>query len=442
MAETSDVGLLPRTYFKMPRVPFDFRAVALAVVGLLVYEAGGWLISKIGTDNRLDIPGAFLAWFVELFDGFPILGARGGLLYDFFNTTLGIDEGKADTIHHVVGGIWFFAVWSFVGLAIRRIVSLRIARDEGLSLREAVGFAVRNWFTVLLAPAIIAVAAGLFWLCNLLAGLAMSIPFAGSVFAIIFVPLTVLSTLLLILIALGGLFGFPLVGAAAAWERNGSLDAISRAFTYVFASPLQYFLNFFLILVFTGIIVYVGNCFVLALTRSVDSGVVSDRLSVAIDAPAQTGVASADDDWARLSDDAKKDAATYREKTGFTGRATLEGRGVRARREAKDVPLPFAMDFDTVVHAPISHKVSIFMFWLFLKLIVLGVAAYAIFWFLGASSCLYADLRADVDGTEEDEIHTDEDDLPQAATEGALPPGVPAGTPTPPPSEPPPPPPA
>ena len=58
MAETSDVGLLPRTYFKMPRVPFDFRAVALAVVGVLVYQAGGWLISKIWTDNRLDIPGA------------------------------------------------------------------------------------------------------------------------------------------------------------------------------------------------------------------------------------------------------------------------------------------------------------------------------------------------------------------------------------------------
>ena len=68
-------------------------------------------------------------------------------------------------------------------------------------------------------------------------------------------------------------------------------------------------------------------------------------------------------------------------------------------------------------------------------LIVLGVAAYALFWFLGAGSCLYADLRADVDGTEEDEIHTDADDLPLAAPEGALPPGVPAGTPATPPLE-------
>ena len=45
--------------------------------------------------------------------------------------------------------------------------------------------------------------------------------------------------------------GLPLVGAAAAWERNGSLDAISRAFSYIFARPLQFFWNYFLILLFT-----------------------------------------------------------------------------------------------------------------------------------------------------------------------------------------------
>lgn len=433
MAETSDVGLLPRTYFKMPRVPFDFRAVALTIVGFLVYQGGGWLISKIGTDSKLDIPGAFLAWFVELFAGFPILGGRGGLLSHFFDSTFGLDYGEAKTIEVIVGGLWFFGVWSFVGLAIRRIVSLRIARDEGMGLRDAITFAFKNWLTVLVAPAIIALAAGLFWVCNLVAGALISIPWLGSVLALVFVPLTVLSTLLMILIALGGLFGFPLVGAAAAWERNGSLDAISRAFTYVFARPLQYFLNFFLILIFTGIVVFVGNCFVLALTRSVDSGIWSDSLSIAIDAPTQTGVGAADDDYARLSNEDKDKLRTYAEKTGLTGRASLAGRGDRDSRDK-----PFALKFDTVVHAPLGHKLSIFMFWLFLNLIVLGVASYAIFWFLGASSCLYADLRADVDGTEEDEIHTDEDDLPLAAPEGALPPGAPPSTPPAPPSDTPP----
>ena len=65
MAETSDVGLLPRTYFKMPRVPFDFRAVALTIAGFLVYQGGGWLLSKIVTGNNPDLPGAFLGWLAD-----------------------------------------------------------------------------------------------------------------------------------------------------------------------------------------------------------------------------------------------------------------------------------------------------------------------------------------------------------------------------------------
>ena len=40
------------------------------------------------------------------------------------------------------------------------------------------------------------------------------------------IPLAVISTLIIVLIAIGGIVGMPLVAAAAAWERNGSLDAI------------------------------------------------------------------------------------------------------------------------------------------------------------------------------------------------------------------------
>jgi hypothetical protein len=414
MAETSDVGLLPRTYFKMPRVPFDFRALALAIAGYLIYQGGGWVVSRIATGGKVDLPGSFLTWFVSLFDGFPLQGLRA-----FFDNVFGLSGDAANTLEILVGGLWFFAVWSFFGLAIRRIISLRIARDEGLSLREAVAFALKNWVTVLAAPVIIGLAAGLFCLCNMFAGLVMSLPFASWITSILLVPLTVLSTLLLLLIVVGGLFGFPLVGAAAAWERNGSLDAISRAFTYVFARPLQYWLNFFLILVFTAIIAYVGNGFVLALTRSVDAGVVSDHLSVTIDAPPREGVAVEKSDWSDLDEEAREKARQYGEKSGYTGRANLASRGAKDSKAR-----PFAMNWDTVYYAPLGHKVTVFMFWLFLNLIVMGVSAFAIMWFLGASSCLYADLRADVDGTEEDEIHTDEDDAPAAALEGALPPGV------------------
>lgn len=401
MAESSDVGMLPRTYFKMPRVPFDFRAVALGIAGYLTYWVGGLLLSRIVSGGTPNLPGAFLHWFTGQLDGLP---AIDGLLGQFFGAVFGFgtQPESANGWEILLGGMWFVASWAFFGQAIRRVISLRIARDEGLSFREALGFAARNWVSVLLAPVIVGVAVGIFWLCNVLAGVLMSIPVLGMILSILLVPLAVLSTLLMLLIALGGVLGFPLVGAAAAWEKNGSLDAISRAFSYVFARPLQYFFNYFLILLFTGVILFAGGWFVTALTRSVDAGVWQDRLSVTLDAPTRGGEGS---DWMALEKDVRTEADKYAELTGYTGRSR-PGQGVETREH------PFVRDFQTVWHGPFVHKVTLFMFWLFVNVIWLGVFGYALFWFLGASSCLYADLRYEVDGTEESEIHTDDDDQP------------------------------
>ena len=65
---------------------------------------------------------------------------------------------------------------------------------------------------------IIVGAMAFFYLCNAFAGVVTSIPLAGGVLGLIFVPLVVISTLLILLIGLGGVFGLPLIGAAAAWE--------------------------------------------------------------------------------------------------------------------------------------------------------------------------------------------------------------------------------
>ena len=90
---------------------------------------------------------------------------------------------------------------------------------------------------------------------------------------------------LITLIAIGGVLGLPLVGAAAAWERNGSLDAISRAFSYIFARPLQFFWNYFLIFLFTSVILIAGGHFTKILTGSVDALLWREQASVLIDTP-------------------------------------------------------------------------------------------------------------------------------------------------------------
>jgi hypothetical protein len=80
-----------------------------------------------------------------------------------------------------------------------------------------------------------------------------------------------------------------------------------------------------------------------------------------------------------------------------------------------------------------------FVFFIVLNLTWLGVCGYAVWWFMGASTSVYADLREDVDGTPEDEIYLEEE---QEEVALPAPPGAPPEGSTPPPPAPPPAPPA
>jgi hypothetical protein len=379
---TTDTGLLPRTYFRAPRVPFDFRAVAIGVLAYLVFW-GGTVLLRSAFDPVSPVD-AFFDRFFELIRPIPFIGEAA---VRFFDTVFVPAHGTEGTFWHaLIGGTWTFLVWAFFGQAIHRIISLRIARDEGLSIKEALAFAAKNFATIALCPLIVAAAIALFYGCNALAGLAISIPYVGPILAFVLLPLAVISTLIIVLIAIGGIIGMPLVAAAAAWERNGSLDAISRAFSYVFARPLQFFWNYLLIFLFTGIILLVGVFFVSVLTKSVDAGMLVERPSMILNTP--------EDGSARYEkyDDGTK--TLYQD----IGRETAQR--------------PYAISWAAVDHAPWANldKVTAFAFWAILNLILVSVLGYAAYWFLGATTSTYADLRADVDGTEEDEIYLEEEE--------------------------------
>lgn len=412
MAEPYDSGLLPRTYFRAPRVPFDFRALMLGILGFLVYWAGGRLISAImdpGGESAavFDVPGAFLTWAFQLFGGIPYIGAQ---IQNLLTSALRIDPAVLSQHdytgwHYLIGGIWFIGVWSFFAQGIHRITTMRIARDEGLPLFGALKFSLKNWPTVLLAPVIIAGIIGVFYVCNMFAGLLLSIPGLGGIFGLVLVPLAFISTLLMLLIGLGGIFGLPLIGAAAAWECNGSLDAISRAFSYLFARPLQFFWNFFLIFLFTGIIILVGSWFTYTFAKSVDSGVISETQTLLVDPPAKK--VHSGTDYSEL-DQASKDL--YRD--------------LQIKGYDRDAPYlePPSRDMKAVGEAPWAFKLNSLIFWFFFNLIWLGVSGYALYWLIGASTSVYADLRADVDGTEEDEVYVEEEerDLEDLAEAGPV----------------------
>jgi hypothetical protein len=396
MADHYQPGLLPRTYFRAPRVPFDFRALALTILGFLVYWAGSKLLNTLPYDGPgdQDVAGAFLAWALQIFRGIPYIGDQIEIL---LRGALRVEVSNSQLEHYgfwklLLGGAWFFGVWSFFGQGVHRITTLRIARDEGLSIAEALKFSAKNWTTMLLCPVIIFGVIGLFWCCNALAGVLISIPLLGGILSIVLVPLIFISTLLILLVGVGGVLGMPLIGAAAAWECNGSLDAISRAFSYLFARPLQYFWNFFLIFLFTGIVLLVGTWFTFTLAKSTDAGVWNDVQEVMLDpAPYRPEEGS--------------DFAAY-------DRETLDlYKAIDADAAQGRAPFiaPPAMNISTVTKVPWTFKLNALVFWLVLNFIWLAVSGYALYWLIGGASSVYADLRADVDGTEEDEVYIEEE---------------------------------
>jgi hypothetical protein len=418
MADTTtappDTGLLPRTYFKAPRVPLDLRALLIALLGYAVFRLGNWVLFL-----AFDPVNVVASFFQRVLSVLRVPYVQGELTR-FVQAVFTGSEGTADGTfwHDLLGGVWTFAVWGFFGQAIHRITSLRIARDEGLSLKSALGFSVRNFPTIAYCPLIIFAAMGVFYGCNALAGLVLNVPFLGGVLALVLAPLAVISTLLVLLIAIGGAVGLPLAGAAAAWERNGSLDAISRAFSYIFARPLQFFWNYFLILLFTTVILVAGGHFESILVKSVDAGLLRDAPSIILDTPEAFGPG-----YEKLSSENKD---LYRE-------LQEKAKGTR----------PFAAHFEGVLRAPWGDKLTILVFWVLINAIRYGVLATALWWFFGATTSVYADLRADVDGTEEDEIYIEEEqddfesltkpevpapgaEAPPAAPPAPLPPAPPA----------------
>jgi len=416
---TADTGLLPRTYFKAPRVPLDLRALLLALVGYGVYRLGAYALAHIFDKDPV---ASFFEHVLRVLD-LPYVGRELGRLVTevFVGTVRGQPAPQVGGFWYALaGGVWTLSVWGFFGQAIHRITSLRIARDEGLSLQESVKFSIKNFLTIAYCPLIVAVAIGIFYGCNALAGLVLSVPFLGGLLGLVLVPLATISTLLILLIAIGGAVGLPLVGAAAAWERNGSLDAISRAFSYIFARPLQFFWNYFLILLFTSVILTAGGHFESILRKSVDAGLLRNTPSMLVDTPTDpTEFATR---YGELDSDGKDLVKSLEEKT----------------KNAR----PFAISFETVIHAPWGDKLTILIFWAILNIIRFGVFATAIWWFFGATTSTYADLRADVDGTEEDEIYLEEEEedfealaKPEVPPAGATPAApAPAAPTTPPPA--------
>ncbi len=276
-----------RTVLTAPRVEFDLSALVLGMVGVLLYEVYWRLMAPLlGVANEvaLAVPGVEEAphvaghaalrseLFTLIWDLLGRLAPLGqGLQWIGWSPIAipGATPGAAPDLYPLDLPLWKHAVaaggllllWSVIGGAIARVYAVRIGRDESIPFDDGLAFSLRNLKSFLMAPLFIAAAAVFFVALTAAVGAVAAIPTAGGVLQALLHPLALLSGLIVTIIAIGGLFGLPVLHAALATERNGTLDAISRTFSYLFTRPVTFIVGVVVIVVVSGVISTFGMWF-------------------------------------------------------------------------------------------------------------------------------------------------------------------------------------
>jgi len=132
----------------------------------------------------------------------------------------------------VFGVVNLLAV-AFFGGALCRSAAVQAARDENISLREALKFARQRYTGFLLAPILPLLVLLLIAVVMLIGGLVGAIGYVGELFTGVFYPLALLGGFAAALLVLALVLGFHLMWPTIAVEGSDGFDALSRACSYV-----------------------------------------------------------------------------------------------------------------------------------------------------------------------------------------------------------------
>ncbi len=285
----TDPGARSRTRITVPRVDFDLGALAVGMIGYFAYQLSWRLLApllqfKSMYEIRVPRDGALVDAEVPGFEVLrracfeSLIGLVRLPYFDRLMLELGwapqqwasrAVEGAPPTGFAVETHWWQFAavaafmlvLWSIVGGALSRVHAVRIARDKSIRWDDGFAFSLSNLRAFVQAPLFVLLAAALFVALDAAAGAAIAIPWAGAFLQIILHPLAMLAGLIVTIIALGGVFGYPLLQSAIAVERNGMLDAVSRTYSYAFTRPVMYATGGAMVFAVAALISMIGGWF-------------------------------------------------------------------------------------------------------------------------------------------------------------------------------------
>lgn len=228
------------------RLAFDLRKVIVAAAGLALLEAGwsilNWLLPRSADATpelfwRPESVGFGAREFVWTKHAGAFLGERllepVRLLISPLWALVDPRSDWARMLHGLVGLLWLLVVWGICGGAIARIALVQIAKQQRMAITEAFRFGVRFATPLCLAP--LCPLLGILFCASLVApyGALYRVPVIGPTVGGILLLVPLLLGLVMMLLALGLVAGWPLMHTAVAAGADDALDALSRTFSYL-----------------------------------------------------------------------------------------------------------------------------------------------------------------------------------------------------------------
>lgn len=258
--------------FKTLPVAASVSVLVFALLGVVLTPMG-WLLSEslfIKADmkednqlmhvvqvNRSPYRGVFLATESQegaiRVLGMPLSGPRMVFrqYVSPFQYLFSADWGIREFLYFLLGCVWTLFVWAFVGVAITRISLLRLTRNEHAGIDDAFEYALRHWLTTAGAIGIPLISIAVLCIPGFIIGLLMAFDFgvliAGILWFIVLACAVVMGVLLL-----GLMFGWPLMVSSVGCEGQNSFDAMTRAYAYTFQRPLHYAFYMVVAILFGG----------------------------------------------------------------------------------------------------------------------------------------------------------------------------------------------
>lgn len=276
--------------FRTFRIAIGVQVLLLASLGATATSAG-WFLSEaifVREDDRDKDP-SFMAvvdankqwpWEANAASVSPtgeggltvqadrILGYYQQKFVEPFRNVFRVEVTLVKSAYFLFGGLWTLAVWSFFGAAITRIAVMRLGCEERIGLKEALSHACRRFGAYFAAPITPLIAVALLTIPLLLLGLLMKLDVGVFIAGFLWL-LVVLDGLVMGVLLVGLLFGWPLMWGTISAEGSDSFDALSRSYNYTFQRPLHYLfyvivallfgvLCFFLVQLFSQMVINLG----------------------------------------------------------------------------------------------------------------------------------------------------------------------------------------